>query len=486
MSKSVCILATGCIHPHTRSFIDAVSQSSDMQDIRFVVLVNIGTDELLNDTNVPHLEVVEINSSPKTALEQQNQQWMFDCIVANTQSEHELAINFKKAQDNRPVYVIRNRLEAEPILRSKETKQFHNRLTDINCFFDETTRLFYNQAWKRIPEIKALYEVSLSKDELKQVLSLKNPCALNQESLGDDRLKLMVEHVFLSLFYPTRHHQVSGYKRDYSHIKLSYVTHFYCNQEGIASVTELLEKYATYASDVLDHIQFVIVDDGSPIDYEIPDLPLNLTWLKVKEDIRWNQSGARNLGVLYSKSDNVICTDLDHEFPEETFRGLIKRGSVGRKLYKFRRKNPSTGVWEKGHPNIFYFSRGNFFKHFGYDEEFAGGYGAEDYRIVKFLKGQGMLHWHLPKQYYCMDRPKIDRDKHYHTLVRDLSFNTPVDARKNLEMEFYGHQSGHSRMMLEFEWEKLSDRLQPYDQKPEVNKDWKKSWLIRQIMPSGW
>ena len=118
MSKSVCILATGCIHPHTRSFIDAVSQSSDMQDIRFVVLVNIGTDELLNDTNVPHLEVVEINSSPKTALEQQNQQWMFDCIVANTQSEHELAINFKKAQDNRPVYVIRNRLEAEPVLRS--------------------------------------------------------------------------------------------------------------------------------------------------------------------------------------------------------------------------------------------------------------------------------------------------------------------------------------------------------------------------------
>ena len=478
MSKSVCILATDYIHQHTRSFIDAVSQSTDMQDIRFVVLVDKGNQSTFDFSGSSHIDIEEIPHSLAESLKQLDQQQIFDCIVANTLAEHEVAVEFKKERNAKPVYVVRNRLAAEPILRTKEAKRFHNKLTDINCFFEDNTRFFYNPAWERIPEIKALYEEKLSKDELKQVMSLKNPCALNQQSLGEDHLKLMVEHVFLSLFYPTRQHKVSGSKRSYSHIKVSYVTHFYCNQEGIGSVTELLEKYAGYADDVLDHTQFIIVDDGSPIDYEIPDLPLNLTWLKVKEDIRWNQSGARNLGVLYAKSDNVICTDLDHEFPEETLRGLINRGPVGRKLYKFRRKNPETSAWERGHPNIFYFSKGNFFKHFGYDEEFAGGYGAEDYRIVKFLKGQGMLHWHLPKQYYCMDRPKIDRDKHYHTLIRDLSFNTPVDARKNLEMALYGHKSGHSRMMLEFEWEKICDRLRPYDQKPKVDKNWKKYWLL--------
>ncbi|OZG75476.1 glycosyltransferase group 2 [Hahella sp. CCB-MM4] len=278
---------------------------------------------------------------------------------------------------------------------------------------------------------------------------------------------------------------MSGNKRSYSHIKLTYVTHFYCNQKTTDSVIQLLTKYASYPKELLDRIHFVIVDDGSPIEYEIPDLPLNLTWLKVKKDIRWNQAGARNLGVLYAKSDSVIATDLDHEFPESTLEKLLKLKSIGKRLYKFWRKNPENNTWKKGHPNIFLFSRGRFFELFGYDEEFAGNYGAEDFRFVKFHKDQGTIHVHLPKKYFCIERQDIDRKRSYHSLNRDLSFNTPVDARKKLEFQWYGHGYGHSRSSFNFEHEVLREywREPP---PPSIDKSWKRRYLLRTLLPKGW
>lgn len=100
--------------------------------------------------------------------------------------------------------------------------------------------------------------------------------------------------------------------RDYSHIKLSYVTHFYCDQNDINSVLNLLKTYEKYDPDLLDVIEFIIIDDGSPLHYEIPEFNLNLRWIKINENIKWNQAGARNLGVLSAKSDKF--TDLNHVF----------------------------------------------------------------------------------------------------------------------------------------------------------------------------
>lgn len=42
--------------------------------------------------------------------------------------------------------------------------------------------------------------------------------------------------------------------RDYSHIKLSYVTHFYCDQNDINSVLNLLKTYEKYDHDLLDEL----------------------------------------------------------------------------------------------------------------------------------------------------------------------------------------------------------------------------------------
>lgn len=272
-------------------------------------------------------------------------------------------------------------------------------------------------------------------------------------------------------------HQPHPY--DKSHIRLSYITHFYCNQTNIDSVTELLRHYEQYDPALLDVIEFVIVDDGSPVEYEIPQLNLNITWLRINEDIQWNQAGARNLGVTYAKSDRIVLSDLDHLFPPETLHYMAYRRHPGRSFFKVYRTDEQ-GQRQTGHSNLFYMSRARFMRFFGYDEDFAGHYGAEDYRFVKFQKHHGSRQRYLPARYRCFERQKLNRKTSYHSLNRSLAYNTPVDARKKQEIEQHGREFGHSRLFLNFTWHVKAVFLRPAPVKPS-HKLWKHLWWFRYL-----
>lgn len=273
----------------------------------------------------------------------------------------------------------------------------------------------------------------------------------------------------------------SRHPLDKSHIDLTYVTHFYCNQESIDSVTSLLKEYEAYPADILDRIEFVIVDDCSPLEYEVPDLNLNFTWLRITTDIQWNQGGARNLGVTYAKSDKILLSDLDHAFPAETLRYLADHPEPGRNFYKMRRKKPNGEIY-KGHSNLFFMSRARFMRFHGYDEEFSGHYGAEDYRFVKYQKYQGSHQKYLPKSVVCYER-ELDRNKSYHSLNRDLSANTPVDERKRDECSLFGKEYGHSRIFLNFDWMTLKVHNRRPPAAPVVRKYWRPTWWYRWLNP---
>ncbi len=268
------------------------------------------------------------------------------------------------------------------------------------------------------------------------------------------------------------------HSKDKSHIRLTYVTNYYLNQADASSIMDLLGRYEKYAPELLDRIQFVIVDDGSPVEYTIPDFNLNITWLKITEDIPWNHGGARNLGITYAKSDKVLMTDLDREFPEETLAEMVRRRECGRNFYKVRQRDEKTGQIKRGHPNTFLISRARFMRFFGFDEEFCGHYGAEDYRFVKIQKYHGSRQLYLNKKYTCFSRKDIDREKSYHSLARDLSYNTPIDARKKQETEQYGAESGYSRIFLNFTWKILKESYRP-PCKREKRVFWKHFWHWR-------
>jgi len=267
-------------------------------------------------------------------------------------------------------------------------------------------------------------------------------------------------------------------KTDRSHIRLSYITHFYLNQQDISAITSLLRRYEGYSPQLLDLIQFIIVDDGSPLSYDIPDLDLNITWLKIREDIPWNQPGARNLGVLYAPSDKVLMTDLDHEFPEETLRYAVQRRGCGRSCYRFYR----WGGKERPHPNIFLMSRARFMMFGGYDEEFSGHYGCDDYRFVKIHKYHGTRFPKLSRRYRCRIRDDIDYKRSYHSLVRDLTHNKAISARKKRETLTYGPLAGFSRMFLNFSWEILHDHNRQNEVIRKKRPLWKHLWYWRWLV----
>ena len=270
--------------------------------------------------------------------------------------------------------------------------------------------------------------------------------------------------------------------RDYSHIKLSYVTHFYCDQNDINSVINLLNAYVKYDPELLDIMEFVIIDDGSPLKYKIPDFNLNLRWIKINEDIKWNQSGARNLGVLSAKSDKLIITDLDHIFYEDTLKFMATYNFKEKEIYKSRRthihRNGFVAGNYPGAGNIYAMSRGDFLKYFGYDEEFAGNYGYEDNFCAEYFDALGFKRKYITKRKYFYrerDDNDVNRKSSYHSLNRDDSQNKIIYEKKKEKMKKYGAMVAHSRMFLNFTWHVLSEQF--IKNIPE-NTIKKKFWLL--------
>lgn len=271
--------------------------------------------------------------------------------------------------------------------------------------------------------------------------------------------------------------------RDHSHIGLSYITHFYCNKPGaFDQVKSLLEQYATYPADLLDRIHFVIVDDGSPLPYQIPEVDLNLTWLKITQDIPWNNPGARNLGVTYAKSDKIVLSDIDHEFPVETLCHILNRRECGRDFFKIRRLKKGN-VMTHSHANTFVMSRARFMRLWGYDEHLCGHYAHDDVWFVKFQKWHGSRERHLPARFPILMRSDDTRSM-THTLDRDHTTNQKLYEEKRRQVDRGGAHQGHTRRFLDFEWKLTLERARASRPAPPSNRTWKPLWWFRCLLPT--
>lgn len=275
---------------------------------------------------------------------------------------------------------------------------------------------------------------------------------------------------------------MNGLPESYEGIRLTYVTHYYIDGPSSNAVTKLLERYQDYDKELMSMIHFVLVDDCSSTIIDVDGYSLNIDLIRINEDIPWNQAGARNVGVIYAKSDKILLSDIDHIFPEHTLRELIQRRNPRSTFYKIYRKDDK-GNTRKGHPNTFFMSRARFFRFYGYDEEFAGKYGAEDYRFVKNQKYHGSMQRYLNKRFWCTRRGDLNKRDDYHSLVRDHSKNAPIDTRKSQEIRKYGSEYGHSRQFLNFTWKytKISRIPSP---SPCENRWWWRRWWLRTLMKS--
>ena len=271
----------------------------------------------------------------------------------------------------------------------------------------------------------------------------------------------------------------------FSHIGLSYVTTCYFNQTDSSSVLQLLRRYASYSGDLLDRLQFLIVDDGSPVPVTLPaDLDLNVLLLRIPEDVPWNHAAARNLGAVYARSDKLLLTDVDHEFPQDTLRRILDLRELRRTMYMFFRLDEH-GAHKRRHLNTFLLSRGRYLELFGYDEEFCGHYGLEDDLFRRWHRHHG-TRIRMFRGGPVRSRP-VDHDKGYHSLPRDRGYNAETFTRKRRLWEELGPQAAYSRTFLRAPFEVVADirRAAPSTQPPPpslATRLWRR-WQWRRSRP---
>lgn len=237
----------------------------------------------------------------------------------------------------------------------------------------------------------------------------------------------------------------------YQQIKITYVLPIYL-EESLDPFYELLNTYGTYKKELLRQIHFIFVDDCSPLEIVIPkDCRLNYTLARVTSNIKWNQGGARNLGVHLAKSSKLILTDLDHTFTQECFEHLLRRPQPSH-LYVFKRLDENHQE-KVPHYNTFFCTKSLYFKSLGVDECFKGNYGFEDVFFIDFHRRLGTKILKI-RDYPVYHLEHKNTDKPQHNLSRSMEVNRPVyEAKRRIVKDRSKDPfDAHSRLFLDFEW----------------------------------
>jgi len=231
----------------------------------------------------------------------------------------------------------------------------------------------------------------------------------------------------------------------YSGVNLTYIVPLYFSTNNSEGINKLIGTYQCYPKEIMDKVQFLFVDDCSPIPVSLPKSNLNIRLLRIEEDIRWNQPGARNLGAVFAKSDKLLMTDQDHIIPEKTFKYILHRNIGYDRVHLFRRVDLQ-GKKIRSHANTFIISRATFLKYFGYDEDFCGNYGYDDTFLFHWMKLNKVKVRKTSIRYPIISNTDC---KEAHNLQRDTSINKEL-----LEFKIKQGYLGHSRKFLNFKWKK--------------------------------
>jgi glycosyltransferase involved in cell wall biosynthesis len=140
-----------------------------------------------------------------------------------------------------------------------------------------------------------------------------------------------------------------------------------------------VEEWQKYSNLVKSMLSVYIVDDGSENDPALPHLkpvgfPIHL--YRVKQNLVWNQTGARNLAMHNASDDWCLMMDMDCLLTAQEADKVVAMHKVSRRFYMPRAANYH-GILEHQHPNVMLLERSIFWESGGYDEDFQGWYGSD-------------------------------------------------------------------------------------------------------------
>ena len=139
---------------------------------------------------------------------------------------------------------------------------------------------------------------------------------------------------------------------------------------------EMVEKQVKEWQKYKDRVKLVYVDDCSKVPLVKPK---GVEVYRVLDDIKWNQGGARNLGMSILKGW-VLVLDMDYLVTKKNVEQILalkpKKGTV----YYFGRTGENISY------TLYLIHSDDFKKTGGYDEDFSGHYGWEDALMNRRIK----------------------------------------------------------------------------------------------------
>ena len=104
------------------------------------------------------------------------------------------------------------------------------------------------------------------------------------------------------------------------------LTIIYPYYNSIKAVKIQIDNWSKYPIELMKKLQFILIDDCSDNKADLRiNFPINLTLLRVTDNIPWNQPGAKNLGFKFAKTDWIFTSDIDHVLQPEMCGMLIER-----------------------------------------------------------------------------------------------------------------------------------------------------------------
>lgn len=190
-------------------------------------------------------------------------------------------------------------------------------------------------------------------------------------------------------------------------MKLTFVIPMYIEEAQL----EFMEILGFWNNVAKKH-QVIIVDDGSPSSFteNLPTYFKDILFIRIEENIPWNQPAARNLGAKHATGDILVFTDFDHIFDTLNFSVIKDNFTKGTnaKTYLFPRIKNGKNI--NHHPCSFAILKKDFI---GFDESFCGNYGYDDTEFTQRHQPLGIL----------PVTTKVVLHKSTHSLKRDTKQN---------------------------------------------------------------
>jgi len=179
----------------------------------------------------------------------------------------------------------------------------------------------------------------------------------------------------------------------------------------------------------------LLVDDGSPKSPAVDvvrrcgcQLPIKV--FRIKENLPWNVSGARNLGCTHARGW-IFVSDIDTLLPASQAQVLIEEHDL-QQQYCYTVQRIRHANLQPINPGIstVVFHKKQFLRIGGYDEDYAGHYGKEDRdfldRLIKIVRTRKILNVAVQN----VQRSEI-RDASTRGLDRDSSRNSALFLKKS-------------------------------------------------------